>query len=223
MVRNTVNSRKGGRPLSSGGTVLSGFKRQSQIHHSKSQLTKILARGLDRKHKRAIQLESLSNRLIRRNAIECFANNCEKIWEDWTSLLWKTTLPPNIASSDTRFIAAFRAVDSVISDKQSACVLRWLAYVRLMALFNSLEHVVRGERENGKAYRGRGNRDISVVINIYENAQRSSDRQGLRNMIWKHRRIGKRVESLAGPSPLFLLIYSDEAETVMYAVSHILR
>src|SRR5262245_35054013 len=37
------------------------------------------------------------------------------------------------------------------------------------------------------------------------------------NMILKHRRTGKRVKSLAGPSPLFLLIYSDEAETVMYA------
>ncbi|KAM7184060.1 hypothetical protein V8F33_013210, partial [Rhypophila sp. PSN 637] len=214
MGRNTADRQKGGRPSSSAGTALSGCKQQSQIHDSKSQSTKKSVQGLDKKHKRATRLESLSNRLIRRDAIECFANNCEKIWEDWTSLLRKTTLPPNITSSDTRVVAAFRAVDNVISENQSACVLRWLAYVRLMALFHSLRHVVRAERENEETYRGRGDRDISAVINIYENAQRSSDRRGSRGVILKHRRIGKRVESLAGPSPLFLLIYSDEAEAV---------
>jgi len=218
--QNTVNSQKGLRPSSSAGTALSGFKRRSQIHHSKSQSTKISVQRLDRKHKRATRLESLSNRLVRRDAIECFVDNCEKIWDDWTSLLRKTTLPPNVASSDTQVIAAFRAVDSVISGKQSTCVLRWLAYVRLMALFESLKPVVRAERENGESHRERGERDISAIIDIYENAQRPSDRRGLRDVILEHRRIGKRVESLAGPSPLFLLIYSDEAETVMYAASH---
>jgi hypothetical protein len=89
-----------------------------------------------------------------------------------------------------------------------------------MALFESLKPVVRAERENGESHRERGERDISAIIDIYENAQRPSDRRGLRDVILEHRRIGKRVESLAGPSPLFLLIYSDEAETVMYAASH---
>ncbi|KAM7210375.1 hypothetical protein V8F06_014239, partial [Rhypophila decipiens] len=167
------------------------------------------------KHKRATQLESLSSRLVRRDAIECFAKNCEKIWQDWTLLLRKTTLPLNIASSDTRVIAAFRAVDSVIPGKRGTSVLRWLAYVRLMVLFDSVKAVVRAERENGEAHRERGDRDISAVIDIYENAQRSPDRRGLRDMILKHRRIGKRVESLAGPSPLFLLIYSEEGEAVI--------
>jgi hypothetical protein len=130
----------------------------------------ISAQGLDRKHKRATRLESLSSRLVRRDAIECFANNCEKIWEDWISLLRKTMLPPNVASLDTQAITAFRAVDSVISEKQSTCVLRWLAYIRLMALFDSLKLVVRAERENGEAHRERGDRDINAVIDIYENA-----------------------------------------------------
>ncbi|KAM7187389.1 hypothetical protein V8F33_011287 [Rhypophila sp. PSN 637] len=156
-----------------------------------------------------MQLESLSSRLVRRDAIECFAKNCEKIWQDWTLLLRKTTLPLNIASSDTWVIAAFRAVDSVISGK------RGITYVRLIVLFDSVKAVVRAERENGEAHRERGDRDISAVIDIYENAQRSPDRRGLRDMILKHRRIGKRVESLAGPSPLFLLIYSEEGEAVI--------
>jgi hypothetical protein len=221
--RNTVNSQKGRRHFSSAGTTHSSSKRRSQIYHLKNQSPRISGQGLDGKHRRATRIESLSRRIVRRDAIECFANNCEKIWEDWTSLLWKTTLPPNVASSDTRVIAAFRAVDSVISGKQSTCVLRWLAYVRLIALFDSLTPVVRAERENGEAHRERGDRDISAVIDIFENAQRPSDRRGLRQVILEHRRTGKRVKSLAGPSPLFLLIYSDETETVMYAVSHMSR
>jgi len=177
--------------------------------------------GLDKKHKRAIRLESLSRRVVRRDAIECFADNCEKIWEDWTSLLRMTTLPPNIASSDTRVIAAFRAVDSVISEKQSTGVLRWLAYFRLMTLFDSLMPVVKSERENGEAHRERGDRDVSAIIDIYENARRRcSNMRGSRNVIKEQRRTGKRVKTLAGPSPLFLLIYSDEAKTIMYIVSH---
>ncbi|KAM7182980.1 hypothetical protein V8F33_013890, partial [Rhypophila sp. PSN 637] len=191
-----------GRPFSSAGTALSSFKRRSQIHHPKGQSTKISVQVLSRKYKRETRrLESLSSRLVKPNTIEGFANNCEKIWEDWTSLLRKTTLPPNINSSDTRVIAAFRAVDT---------------YVRLMALFDSLKPVMRVERENGKAHRERGDRDISAVIDIYENAQRPSDRRGLRDVLVEHRRTGKRVESLAGASPLFLLIYSEEAETVIY-------
>ncbi|KAL2192741.1 hypothetical protein P885DRAFT_46989, partial [Corynascus similis CBS 632.67] len=138
---------------------------------------------------------SLSSRLVRRDAIESFANNCEKIWEDWTSLLRKTTLPPNVASSDARVIAAFRAVDSVNSGKQSTCVLRWLAYVRLMALCDSLKPVVRAERENGEAHREQGDRDINAVIDIYENALRPLDRRGLRDVVLQDRRIGKRVET----------------------------
>jgi hypothetical protein len=87
-----------------------------------------------------------------------------------------------------------------------------------MALFDSLKPVVRAERKNGEAHRERGDRDINAVIDIYENALRPSDRRVLRDVILRYRRTGKRVETLAGPSPLFLLIYSDEAETVMYVV-----
>jgi hypothetical protein len=102
-------------------------------------------------------------------------------------------------------------------------MLRWLAYIRLSALFNYLKPVVKSERENGEAYRERGDRAISAIVDIYENAQRPSDRLWLRDAILRHRRAGKRVQLLAGLSPFFLLIYSDEAKTIIYIVSHLLR
>lgn len=216
MRQNTFNSQKDGRSLSSAG-VLSRSKRQSEIHHSRSQSTRASLQGLNRKHKTATRLESLSSRLVRHDAIECFVDNCKKIWEDWTSLLRKTTLPPHVASSDTRVIAAFKAVDDVISEKQSTRVLRWLAYIRLMALFDSLKPVVKSERENGEAHRERGDRDISAILDIYENARRRcSNTRASRNAIAEYRRTAKRVKTLAGPSPLFLLVYSEEAEPIMY-------
>lgn len=139
-------------------------------------------------------------------------------------MLRKTTLPPHVASSDTRVIAAFGAVDNVISEKQSTRVLQWLAYMRLMALFDHLKPVVKSERENGESHRERGDRDISAIMDIYDNAQRRcSNTRASRDALAEHRRTGKRVRTLAGPSPLFLLVYSAEAETVMYAVSLIPR
>lgn len=96
--------------------------------------------------------------------------------------------------------------------------------MRLIALFDHLKPVVKSERENGQSYRERGDRDISAIMDIYENAQRRcSNTPASRDTLAEHRRTGKRIRTLAGPSPLFLLVYSAEAETVMYAVSHIPR
>lgn len=145
MGQNSINYPKGGRAFPPARTRLSRSKRQSYIQHSKSQPTTVSVQGLGKKDKWAVRLESLSSRLVRRDAIKCFASNCEKIWGDWTSLLRKTALPPHVASSDTRVIAAFRAVDDVISAKQSTYVLRWLAYMRLTALFDHLKPVVKSE------------------------------------------------------------------------------
>jgi hypothetical protein len=86
-----------------------------------------------------------------------------------------------------------------------------------MALFDSLMPVVKSERENGEAHRERGDRDISAIMDIYENARRRcSNTRASRNAIAEHRRTGKRIKTLAGPSPLFLLVYSEEAEPIMY-------
>ncbi|KAK4096889.1 hypothetical protein N658DRAFT_457906, partial [Parathielavia hyrcaniae] len=68
--QNTFNSQKDGRPLSSAGTTPSRSKRRSQS-------TRVLAQRLGKKHKgaRTTRSESLPSRLVRRDAIECFANN----------------------------------------------------------------------------------------------------------------------------------------------------
>ncbi|KAK4032170.1 hypothetical protein C8A01DRAFT_20727, partial [Parachaetomium inaequale] len=87
-----------------------------------------------------------------------------------------------------------------------------------------LKPVVKSERENGEAYRERGDRDISAIMDIYENARRRcSNARASRDTLAEYRRTGKRVRTFTGLSPLFLLVYLDKAETVIYALSHISR
>ena len=84
-----------------------------------------------------------------------------------------------------------------------------------MRLSDSLEQIVRSERVHGSSGQsGRG--DASFVIEIYKNAQDTSvDAKKLLALIRERRRIGRQWQRLAGPSPLFLLVYSNYAETIV--------
>jgi len=87
-----------------------------------------------------------------------------------------------------------------------------------MRLSDLLKGIIRSERENGVP-RKSGYRDVCVAMDIYESAQGKRPDTQLRNAIRERRRTGRHLETLAGPSPLFLLVYSDVAETVVY-VAH---
>lgn len=166
-------------------------------------------------------IASLTSRLLGFDPINLFADNCEKTMADWISLLRETTPPEDIASSDHRFVSAFQILDRVISGTQGSYLLRRLAYVQYMRLSDSLKGIIRSERQLGVP-RKSGYRDVCVAIDIYESAQRKRPSAQLRNAIRERRRTGRHFETLAGPSPLFLLVYSDVAETVVY-VAYSLR
>ncbi|KAH6883936.1 hypothetical protein B0T10DRAFT_463297 [Thelonectria olida] len=90
---------------------------------------------------------------------------------DWISLLGKTMMPDDIASSDPRIIAAFKAVDRVICGHEGTHLLRRLAYVQLIRIFTTLESIIRSERETGWVLRAPCYRDASVAVDIYMRAQ----------------------------------------------------
>lgn len=109
-------------------------------------------------------------------------------------------------------------MDSIICGYQGTSLLRRLAYVQLMRLFKSVEAVVKSERQKGlHQFVGYGN--TSVAIDIYISAQESSPGPKSRSEIVEQRgRIGNRAVAMSGPSPLFLLIYSHTAESILYVV-----
>ncbi|KAK4032878.1 hypothetical protein C8A01DRAFT_20124 [Parachaetomium inaequale] len=181
----------------------------SLIHPSKSQCTISLGKDLGR-------VTTLAYRLVGHDSIHSFAENCEKTMGEWIALLGKTTLPSDIASSDPCIIVAFQAVDGVICGR-GTYLLRRLAYVQLMRLFISLTAIIKSERENGRLHRNPCHRDATVAMDIYMSAQeRRSNTRDLRRELQERKRFGRSWSDLAGPSPLFVLVYSDAAEPIVY-------
>jgi hypothetical protein len=150
-----------------------------------------------------------------------FAQNCVNVIADWISLLGKTTLPGDLASSDPLFIDAFKAVDWIIRGKEGTYLLRRLAYVQLMQIFTLLESIIRSERENGRASREPCYRDATIAINIYMKAQEDlSHPDALRRELKERKRAGRSWSDLAGQSsPLFTMIYSEAAESIVYGLT----
>jgi len=168
--------------------------------------------------RKARRINLLCNRLIGSDAIRNFAENCEKTLPDWVKLLRKITLPTNITSTDPRIIAAFKALDSVICG-QGTIMLRRLANVHLMRLFGSLEAIIKFERNIGHIHREPYYRNDHIAMDIYLSAQESHwNTNDLRCKLRRNRnRFSKRWNDLAIMSPLFVLVYSDAAESIVYA------
>lgn len=158
----------------------------------------------------------LPDKLMTRDSLDLFVHNCKTILADWVLLLFRTTPPDGLKSADVRFVQAFRYLDNLISGQQGNYLLRRLAYIQLMRLSDSLGKIVRSEREHGSSGQsGRG--DASFVIEIYKSAQEDTgmDAKKLAALVRERRRIGRQWQRLAGQSPLFLLVYSNYAETVV--------
>jgi hypothetical protein len=158
----------------------------------------------------------LHHKLLGRDPLHAFAQNCEKVMADWNLLKRNTALPNVASSSDLRIIHAFKAVDDVICGRQGCTLLRRLAYVQLMRLFDFVEDIIAFERETGRVARGRYYRDASVALDLYMSAQTNTlSPDDLRRELKERKRIGRSWKDLSKPSPLLVLMYSGAAESVM--------
>ena len=193
---------------------------RSVIRRSQSRPRKLLGKGQKGHERKRARTAVLSESMISCDPINVFADNCERTLADWIQLLGNTTAPANITSSDPSFISAFKFVDRILCGAQTSHLLRRLAFVQLMRLSDSLGAIVRSERERGLR-RTSGVVDASVVIDIYKSAQEGRlSTEELKWVVWERRRIGRRWTVLAGPSPLFLLVYSDVAEKVVLVLPY---
>ena len=76
-------------------------------------------------------------RLIRDESIAFFDAYIESFLGDWTTIIGKTNLPSNIATSDPYVITVFQQLDSTIDAGES--IRSRLAHVQIMRTFRSLE------------------------------------------------------------------------------------
>jgi hypothetical protein len=143
-----------------------------------------------------------------------FVGNYQYALDHWVSLQMGPALPNDVKSSDARVVAAFRVLDNAIAKEQG--MLSRLAYMQLIRMFRELEDRVAADRQRGQVHRDTGYRDASVALDIYMSAQDGSpDPTTLRRALLERKRMGRRWTTLAGPSPLFLLLYSPETEMVV--------
>ncbi len=151
--------------------------------------------------------------LVRHDMITFFANHFETALESWMSIVIKTTIPDNVASSDPCVLNSFQVLDKARTDGDK--MLSRLAYIRLAYIFESLQKIVASDRRNGQLLaRRRGYRNASIATDIYLEAQQAVTSRAevkLRN------RVARRWRILAGPSPIFVIIYSEVAERLAYA------
>lgn len=87
----------------------------------------------------------LAQALIRQDAKQFFMDNCGEIYEKWISMLRKTTLPADAASSDKRVSDAIATLDNVIRNSDNPYISN-MAYIQLARVFSALKEKVKEDR-----------------------------------------------------------------------------
>ncbi|KAH8889966.1 hypothetical protein GQ53DRAFT_186160 [Thozetella sp. PMI_491] len=165
-------------------------------------------------------LHQLASSLVRQDASSFYANSCENASVCWASLLQKTEVS-GISYDDPNITASLRALDRILTDQESTPLLLRFAYVQLTNVFENLESIIAAGRRSGLVHREIGYRNASIALDMYMAAQEGYFDVALRRReLLKRKRTGRRWRQLAGASPLFLLIYSDAAEAVVYVTSY---
>lgn len=150
--------------------------------------------------------------LIRPDAQVFFLRSCEDIYLAWTSLQQSTMFASDIPCTDTLVTSALSYLDAIITDRGNSRILRRLAYIRLSSTLASLYELISNDRQYAPA-RPRKRQVHSVAVDIYLRAQAGKSR---RSELLRRMNLGKRWSDLAGPSPLLVATYLDDAEQVVY-------
>ena len=162
-----------------------------------------------------ISVDTLCARLVHQEAITNFLETFESVITPWARVLYETTPPDDVLSTDDRFINALRTLDRMITtNENNAKLLSRLAYVQLYRLMTFLEKRVAADRWAGRLHRRSGYQNASVALDIYMSAQNHPSPS--RRCLIERKCLAKRWNDLAGPSPIYVLLYSEEAENIMF-------
>ncbi|KAI0125338.1 hypothetical protein BJ170DRAFT_686205 [Xylariales sp. AK1849] len=139
-----------------------------------------------------------------------FDANMENVLDDWITIPKKTNLPSNIASSDPYVTTIFQLLDDTINTTKG--IRSRLARIQLMRVFQSLEGIIANERRVGRIRGERGKGNTTIANNIYKDAQRGSISE---NDVKRRKQIAAWCSTIAGPSPLFVVVYLETVATLI--------
>jgi hypothetical protein len=156
----------------------------------------------------------LCSTLVRTDASSSFDEKFESALNCWTSLLKETTINAK-TSVDPCITTVLKTLDGLFRAKESSLV-KSFAYLRLLQVFDHLEQLITLERRHNLRHDKPGRRNASIAVDIYMSLQEKDvDTILHRRQLAERKRIARRWRMLAGPSPFFLLVYSDAAERIM--------
>ncbi|KFG87253.1 hypothetical protein MANI_027773 [Metarhizium anisopliae] len=150
---------------------------------------------------------TVTQSLIRHDAKQFLLDNCGEIYQEWTSLLAKTTLPAEATSSDQRILDMLLTLD-VAFNTASQRIIR-LASIQLTRVLKGLKEKVKEDRRRGLIDGQRSKRDASIVIDIYCRATGKP-----RALVLSNTRFANRCSALAKDSLLAIILTDHDAKLI---------
>ncbi|KAJ3558768.1 hypothetical protein NPX13_g9645 [Xylaria arbuscula] len=158
------------------------------------------------------EIPRLAHKLLTNYTVNRLIYDSEVALRDWLHLLEITTLPSKIASSDLAVASRLRLLDTMIAGNHGRYVSR-LAHIQFLHVMESLEAIIAKDRLSGLI---EPQRDHESPKNMaYLKYQQASTRPLRARQLYKLKRYCERYQTLAGPSPLFILAYTDSVDVVV--------
>jgi hypothetical protein len=159
------------------------------------------------------EISPVAKRLLKDNAISFVVSNSQSISAAWTASVQAATSHGVVQS----MVAAFDEVHRLTQDDRGSYLSLRFSYVQLKYAIDDLKSAASKDRLRG-IRRKRGYSNASLAIDVYIYAKSNTPSEILsRGTLSEYRRISSRWSDFAGRWPIQLCVYSETAETIMYA------
>ncbi|KAL2419250.1 hypothetical protein ABEF95_001819 [Exophiala dermatitidis] len=175
-------------------------------------------RGLrlnDKKNLKPAAMPVVADLLVSADGMSYFLSHCRAIYESWMPSTSDSL--DHSSSIETRVVAALDRVQDLLNGNRVCRLLLRFAYLQLAWSIDAYMDVAADDRVLRRVRRKVGHRDATVAIDLYlETKRKVSGQEVKRSRLLGYCRTGRRWAVLAGGAPLFVLIFPQMADTIMY-------
>jgi hypothetical protein len=159
------------------------------------------------------EISPIAKHLLKDNAISFVFSNSQSISAAWTASVQATTSHSVVQS----MVAAFDKVHRLTQDDRGSYLSLRFSYMQLKYAIDDLKSAASKDRLRG-IRRKQGYSNASLTIDVYIYAKSNTPGQILsRETLSEYRRISSHWSDFTGGWPIQLCVYSETAETIMYA------
>ncbi|KAI3326517.1 hypothetical protein HD806DRAFT_532284 [Xylariaceae sp. AK1471] len=163
-------------------------------------------------HNTASEITRVAHKLFTNYTVNQLIYDSKVALQDWLHLLELTTLPSRIASSDPIVATRLNLLDSIIAGNHGRFISR-LAHIQFLHAMESLEAIIARDRSSGITNSQRDRKGAKNAA--YRRYREASTRPLGVQQLYHLKRCCIRYQVLAGPSPIFILAYTDMVDIVV--------